>query len=56
LGKTDYGMDEDYLEALKEGLSPSGGIAVGVDRLVMLLANTRSIQETMFFPAQEVFE
>lgn len=56
LGKTDYGMDEDYLDALKEGLPPSGGIAVGVDRLVMLLANTKSIQETMFFPAQEVFE
>jgi len=56
LGKTDYGMDEDYIEALKEGLPPSGGIAVGVDRLVMLLANTSSIQETMFFPAQEVFE
>lgn len=56
LGKTDYGMDEDYLDALREGLPPSGGIAVGVDRLVMLLANTKSIQETMFFPAQEVFE
>ncbi|MDH5532847.1 MAG: EF-P lysine aminoacylase EpmA [Candidatus Pacebacteria bacterium] len=56
LGKTDYGMDEDYLDALKEGLPPSGGIAVGVDRLVMLFANTKSIQETMFFPAQEVFE
>jgi lysyl-tRNA synthetase class 2 len=55
LGKTDYGMDKDYIEALKSGLPPSGGIAVGVDRLVMLFANTLTIQETMFFPATEVF-
>lgn len=55
LGKTDYGMDQDYLNALKEGLPDSGGIAVGVDRLVMLFANTRSIQDTILFPAQEVF-
>jgi elongation factor P--(R)-beta-lysine ligase len=56
LGRTDYGMDKDYLNALKEGLPSSGGIAVGVDRLVMLFANTKSIQDTILFPAQEVFE
>lgn len=55
LGKTDYGMDQDYLNALNEGLPNSGGIAVGVDRLVMLFANTRSIQDTILFPAQEIF-
>lgn len=55
LGKTDYGMDEDYLKALRVGLPPTGGIAVGVDRLVMIFANVSSIQETMFFPANEVF-
>lgn len=56
LGKTDYGMDQDYIEALKEGLPNSGGIAVGVDRLVMLFADTKSIQDTILFPAQEIFE
>lgn len=55
LGKTDYGMDEDYIAALESGLPPTGGIAVGVDRLVMIFANTNSIQETMFFPASEIF-
>ncbi|NCN87449.1 MAG: EF-P lysine aminoacylase GenX [Candidatus Pacebacteria bacterium] len=55
LGKTDYGMDQDYLDALQEGLPNSGGIAVGVDRLVMLFANTKSIQDTILFPAEEIF-
>lgn len=55
LGKTEYGLDEDYLQALVAGLPPTGGIAVGVDRLVMLLADTTDIKETIFFPATEVF-
>lgn len=55
LGKTEYSLDQDYLEALKLGLPPTGGIAVGVDRLVMLLADTTNINETIFFPATEVF-
>lgn len=55
LGKTEYSLDQDYLEALKLGLPPTGGIAVGVDRLVMLMADTTNINETIFFPAAEVF-
>ena len=55
LGKTDYGLDQDYLDALKSGLPKTGGIAVGVDRLVMLLADAASIEEVTFFPASEVF-
>jgi len=54
-GKTDYGMDEDFIEALKEGMPRSSGIAIGVDRLVMLFADAKSIEETLFFPAGEVF-
>lgn len=53
--KTDYGLDQDYIEALRAGLPPSGGIAVGVDRLIMLFADAKSIQETIFFPSEEVF-
>lgn len=55
LGKTDYGLDQDYIDALREGLPATGGIAVGVDRLVMIFANTESIQDTIFFPATELF-
>lgn len=55
LGKTKYDLDEDYLMALQAGLPPTGGIAVGVDRLIMLLANATSIEETLFFPASELF-
>jgi elongation factor P--(R)-beta-lysine ligase len=56
MGKADYPIDEDLIEALKEGLPPVSGIAVGVDRLVMLAANVPTIAETMFFPAGELFD
>jgi lysyl-tRNA synthetase class 2 len=56
LGKTPYGMDYNYIEALKAGVPATGGIAVGVDRLVMLLADTTEMKDVTFFPAVEVFE
>lgn len=56
LGKTDYPIDMDLIEALKSGLPKVSGIAVGVDRLVMLAANTASISETLFFPGKELFD
>jgi lysyl-tRNA synthetase class 2 len=55
LGKTIYPIDEDLIEALKEGLPPVSGIAVGVDRLIMLAADVPSIADTLFFPAGEEF-
>lgn len=55
-GKTDYPIDEDLLDALKTGLPASAGIAVGVDRLVMLAADAPSISDIMFFPCSELFE
>jgi len=55
-GKTEYPIDEDLIEALKKGLPPVSGIAVGVDRLIMLAADVPTVSETMFFPGGEIFD
>jgi lysyl-tRNA synthetase class II len=49
-------MDSDFIEALKMGMPETGGIAVGVDRLVALFADTPDIADTMFFPVGELFD
>lgn len=54
-GKTDCPIDEDLIDALKEGLPEVSGIAVGVDRLVMLAQDAADISETLFFPGSGLF-
>ena len=55
-GKTDYPIDEDLIDALKEGIPQVSGIAVGVDRLIMLAADAPSISDIIAFPGSELFE
>lgn len=55
LGKVTHPIDMDFISALKVGMPEAGGIAVGVDRLIMLFANVTDIADTMFFPGKELF-
>lgn len=53
MGRSPIAYDQDFVDALKAGMPPVAGIGMGLDRLVMILADAKSISDINYFPASE---
>ncbi len=56
LAKINHPLDWDFIKALKQGLPQASGVALGVDRLIMIFANLTDISQAILFSAEEIFD